>query len=772
MKSVDKSSPPEKGSFEYKTDKYGRIFSQEEIGKYSSKIAKICKCILESEGIVLIYSEYIDAGLIPVALALEEMGFQRSSVSGARSLFATPPKKILLDSQTMKPRERDGKAGLPACYAMVTGDPRLSPSNEDEVKALTSDNNADGHRIKVLLISRAGSEGVDFKFIRQIHILEPWYNMNRIEQIIGRGVRNLSHRELPFEKRNVSIYLHATFLEENKEEAADLYVYRVAEYKAVQMGRVSRVLKETAVDCILNHDQTNFTMSNMNMVVEQILPDGRVLKDFRIGDIPYSATCDYMSSCEFKCRPGLSDENKITDANVNNETYNEAFIIMNSDKILQKIRDLMKERFFYKKKDLITMINIPKPYPLVQIYSALTHILEDSNEVLVDKYGRTGHLVNIGEYYLFQPSELNYSAVSLYDRSVPIDYKHSMIEIDLKKVFQTQSQLQSQKQNQGEGERKREKKEKKREEETKQEEEEETKQEEEDKIDGKTRELIETCITEFDLAFDFMKVKNLPRGQEEWYKHCGFAMEKLERINEIDPSLNINISLSQMQIYAAEHMIEFLSFDNKLLLLHYVTNLSNINDRTTHIFLRIAKEYFENKTLRDNGITGIILFHHANKKRKLYLLESVTQRQGQREVAKTFVWREGEAEDERDLSQAIRRKYAYDPSKYSQFIGFIDYDKSYVFKVKDTLMKRTTGARCEQATKAKNIASINNILKASLSPEVAERIGNVFTKDNIKPLVDTGVCYFEEFLLRHFQREKRNNKVWFLDPDTAKFQKL
>jgi hypothetical protein len=236
-----------------------------------------------------------------------------------------------------------------------------------------------------------------------------------------------------------------------------------------------------------------------------------------------------------------------------------------------------------------------------------------------------------------------------------------------------------------------------------------------------------------------------------------------------------------MQIYLAEHIIEFLSFENKLLLLHFITN-SNINTNTntntneyTHPFMTIAKEYFENKTLRDNGLTGIILFHHANNKRKLYLLQtstSTTNSATTKQIAKTFVWREGEAEDERDLSQAIRRKYAYDPSKYSQFLGFIDYDKSYVFKVKDTLMKRTTGARCEQATKAKNIASINKIIGASVSKEESERIGDVFTKDNIKPLVDVGVCYFEEFLLRHFQREKRNGKIWFLDPDVAKFQKI
>ena len=50
-------------------------FSYDEIGKYS-KIKNICDCVLNSKGVVLIYSQYIDGGLVPIALALEELGFR------------------------------------------------------------------------------------------------------------------------------------------------------------------------------------------------------------------------------------------------------------------------------------------------------------------------------------------------------------------------------------------------------------------------------------------------------------------------------------------------------------------------------------------------------------------------------------------------------------------------------------------------------------------------------------------------------------------------
>ena len=91
---------------------------------------------------------------------------------------------------------------------MITGDSVLSPNNKNELKEITH-NNTNGEKIKVVIISKAGSEGLDFKNIRQIHILEPWYNINRIDQIIGRGVRNLDHLRTSLYKkkcRNIFIW--------------------------------------------------------------------------------------------------------------------------------------------------------------------------------------------------------------------------------------------------------------------------------------------------------------------------------------------------------------------------------------------------------------------------------------------------------------------------------------------------------------------------------------------------------------------------------------
>ena len=250
--------------------------------------------------------------------------------------------------------------------------------------------------------------------------------MNRLEQIIGRAVRTCSHKELPFDERNVEIFLYGTLLEDAK-EAADLYVYRLAELKSVQIGRVSRILKESAVDCLLNIEQVDFTVGKIDQKVKQKLSNKMVI-DYSVGDKPYSAICDYMESCSYKCSP----DKDITEEDVKMDTYSESFIVMNTDKIVQRIRELFKDRFFYKKINLISSINVLKSYPLIQINAALTQLIEDKNEYITDKYGRLGHLINLGEYYLFQPIELSNENISVFDRSVPIPVSYTHLTLPTK----------------------------------------------------------------------------------------------------------------------------------------------------------------------------------------------------------------------------------------------------------------------------------------------------------------------------------------------------
>ena len=740
MTFVDNKSPPLKGSFEYKKTtltNYGKIFSRENIGKYSAKIKSVLDKIVNpqngnvSDGVILIYSQYIDSGLIPMALALEEAGFTRFGDKEAKPLFKKAPTEVV-DVRTMEPPS-DKKNFMPARYAMITGDPRLSPNNDFEVKGLTNDNNKDGHKIKVILISKAGSEGIDFKFIRQVHILDPWYNMNRPEQIIGRAVRNFSHKDLPFKMRNVQIFLYGTILGSNVEEAADLYVYRVAEYKAIQIGKVTRVLKETAVDCIINHEQTNFTQEeirkHLKEKITQTLSTGIVLDNFKVGDAPFSPACDYMAECNYNCRP----DKEIDESDLNEDTYNENFIVMNSEKILQRIRMLMKEGFFYKKDVLLETIRTPKAYPYIQIYSALTQLIEDENEFITDKYGRNGRLVNIGEYYLFQPIELRDKNVSIYDRSVPIDYKHDAINftvnqrvvkpvidkrnLNKKKELEIDEELEEASEDFSEGEK-----------------------------------LVSEMKVNYDLTNEFSRLQKVPRGDDNWYKHCGVVIKKISK--------DYPDSQKYLLKFLVAHMLELLLYDDKVEVMNYLYSLDNIQNGSFEWF---AKDYFVSNSIATKKFTAFIMY--KLNKRMIMILN------------KDNIWVVAEPEDQREIASAKETKeyLAFNLENYNKIVGFIGYEKSnrfLVFKTKDMTSKRDTGARCDESGKIKTLQRLNEIVGEEK-----------FTKENTKAVKEKGhvvseavghveLCVLEEFILRYFNTIQKEDKKWFLTPEMAIWHKL
>ena len=734
MNFVDEKSPPVKGDFEYKKttiDNYGKIFSREHIGKYSAKI----KCILDnivnpenervSDGVILIYSQYIDSGLIPMALALEEMGFTRYGSQGTKPLFKHRPTEVV-DVKTMKAPE-DKRKFMPARYAMITGETRLSPNNDFEVKGLTSEDNKDGHKVKVVLISKAGSEGIDLKFIRQVHILEPWYNMNRIEQIIGRAVRNFSHKDLVFEKRNVEIFMYGTILGNNQEEAADLYVYRVAEYKAIQIGKVTRVLKETSVDCLINHDQTNFTQKIMNASLKepitQELSNGMVLKDFKVGDSPFSPACDYMAECNYDCRP----DKKINDDELNEDTYNENFIIMNSEKILQRIRMLMKESFFYKKDVLIKSIQTPKEYPYVQIFSALTQLIEDENEFISDKYGRNGRLINIGEYYLFQPIELRDKNASIFDRSVPIDYKHDMIKFEIKQNI-VKPVIDKRNVNK-------------------------FILEEEEMVFTEGKKLVDEMKVNFDISREFTKQTKVPRGDDNWYKHCGIVIKKMSK--DFPESKEYLIS------YLVAHMLDILVFEDKLEVMNYLYSLDSLKKGT---FEWLAKEYIEMNSIATKNFVAFVMY--KLNKRMIMILNNKNK------------WVEAEPEDQREIaaSKEAKEYLTLKPEEYNRIVGFIGYEKSnryLVFKTKDMNSKRDTGARCDEAGKIKTIAKLNEILGENKYTNESTKAkkdedGNIISE----AVGQVELCVLQEFILRFFNTIKRDEKKWFFTPELAIWHKL
>lgn len=400
------------------------IFLRENLIKYSSKISNIINSIENSNGPIIIYSQFIDGGLIPIALALESYGFKR--FGNSKSLLEKPPVEEL-DIYSYKPKSEAIKERSKfkcAKYIMITGDKVLSPNKEEELKACNDPNNVNGENIKVILISSAGSEGLDFKYIRQIHILEPWYNINRIEQIIGRGVRTCSHKDLPLIERNVQIYMYASFLSNPTIETVDLLIYRKAEEKAKLIGQITRLMKEVSIDCHLNYDLTLFNEDKFSQIVNnklQLKLSDNNLIDYIIGDKPFTSLCDYMETCEYKCYPLKDDYNLQEDEIDNLTTFNDIYLETINTKLIKLINDLYKENYFYSKEELISLLNMKEDFSLLAINNALDELINNDMQRIVDKFNRKGRLINIDELYIYQPLDLDYEHTSIYNRSTELD---------------------------------------------------------------------------------------------------------------------------------------------------------------------------------------------------------------------------------------------------------------------------------------------------------------------------------------------------------------
>lgn len=131
-------------------------------------------------------------------------------------------------------------------------------------KSLDEFNNNKIDIIGVLLLGPAGSEGLNLKNVRQVHIMDPHWNDVRIEQAIGRAIRQGSHLDLPIEDRYVDVYRYLS-IKKNENgmtaQTSDEIIYELAKDKYLLISSFMDVLKEVAVDCEL--------FANHNMITQE-----------------------------------------------------------------------------------------------------------------------------------------------------------------------------------------------------------------------------------------------------------------------------------------------------------------------------------------------------------------------------------------------------------------------------------------------------------------------------------------------------------------------
>ena len=265
---------------------------------YAPKIKEATAMALRAKGIVLIFTENIYGSAIPVAMALERQGATR---------YGEAP--LLQSSKDMNPPVPP--TGVK--YTLLTAEPSLTKNLEKTLRILNAKDNINGEKIKIVIATRAVSEGVNFQNIREVHMMDSYYHMSLIDQVVGRAIRFRSHDSLPRKERNVTVYTWCVSWGEDHPrygtETLDEEMYRLAETKSVRIGRVSRVLKQVAVDChmMLPKNDRSGEHYTGTLTIEDAQGNTR---GHTFQDTAGSRECDYETDCAIRCAVPLTDEEK------------------------------------------------------------------------------------------------------------------------------------------------------------------------------------------------------------------------------------------------------------------------------------------------------------------------------------------------------------------------------------------------------------------------------------------------------------------------------
>lgn len=437
--------------FDQDTPNEAPFCDEKHLKHYSTKFHKILQEIKKAKGLIFIFSQFIENGTLPFALMLEQNGFTRECADGEEQLLDYPAKKLHVggkrericylcgEIQSYKchiPGAKDYHNFKPAKYILYFGETRdiIRVRKNEALKKFSNNDNKYGEEIKIFIGTRSVSEGLDFKRIRQIHIIEPWYNLSRHEQVIGRGIRRDSHIDLPLEERNCEIFQYASVIKPSHDknlssrETVDLKNYRIAENKDIIIKKISRLMKESAVDCMFFR-KTNIITDKTK--VKQITASGQTM-DMELSDKKYSAMCDYNEDCNFKCNWMPKHGVKYP---INMDTYNIRFAKLDIENAIKYIKLLFRNNIIYTLKQIENYVlsKIPNINELF-IYKALDIISNNREEIVYDKFGRKGFIIYRGDYYVFQPFDLKRDNLPLSYRMYPMDVKKYSVNIDIDSI--------------------------------------------------------------------------------------------------------------------------------------------------------------------------------------------------------------------------------------------------------------------------------------------------------------------------------------------------
>ena len=259
-------------------------YNKNNVSYYSPKIARILETITDPDNRELhfIYSSKVIYGTFHVEGYLQSAGYMpyifntRSAGSSVETIEAEAKRELdWLESQVAPPNNRRFYIKFTDNNEAIVNGNTVKSAVEFDNNIMTdtityifnSERNKHGELIKVLVGSDKSREGLNLYHVRQVYIMEPWWNMVKPEQAMGRSIRYLSHYEklangqergFPDAKdRYVKIDLLVGVMTEEQsvqlnrisEPSTDQRAFDKSRSKLETSFALEKVLNDVAIDC-------------------------------------------------------------------------------------------------------------------------------------------------------------------------------------------------------------------------------------------------------------------------------------------------------------------------------------------------------------------------------------------------------------------------------------------------------------------------------------------------------------------------------------------
>jgi len=429
----------------------GLIYKKEYLKQFSTKFYQVLDTIdkkvegNKGSGTIFIYSNLVKVGIEVFQEILLQNGFLEFREDQNYKL-----NENVVDYKTGVKycnffKEYPDRQFYPATFIKITGKSDDIEEELPEVKKkilddyFNSTENIDGKFIKIILGSKVMNEGITLENVSEVHILDVYYNFGRVEQVIGRAIRQCKHYNVTSEKNpfpKVDVYKYVVKLENGLSSEENLY--KKAELKYLLVKKIERSLKRVSIDCAINY--------NGNVFKDDIEKNKNCIKP-KIGDEKKSnakfcdVKCDF-TDCDYECfdkKINLKyyDKNsklfkKINKINLDYSTFTD---LLAKDEIMfakEKIKLLFKKKYVYTLDEILK--NVKKNYKGEKnelfenwfVYQGLEYLIPttanehskfiDRCDFIYDKYNNPGYLIYRGIFYIFQPREI-------YEENIPLFYR-------------------------------------------------------------------------------------------------------------------------------------------------------------------------------------------------------------------------------------------------------------------------------------------------------------------------------------------------------------